>query len=83
MGMELKEPCKRICCPFTHTQPQIGSKGQNIVLLKVFMLHIKLKGMEHRVPRSWVRLKGQILKLYMVSLLLIEFSTESLTILLP
>ena len=26
----------------------VGSKGQTIFLLKVVMLHIKLKGIEHR-----------------------------------
>ena len=28
----------------------VGSKGQTIFLLKVVMLHIKLKGIEHRAP---------------------------------
>ena len=28
----------------------VGSKGQTISLLKVVMLHIKLKGIEHRAP---------------------------------
>ena len=28
----------------------VGSKGQAIFLLKVVMLHIKLKGIEHRAP---------------------------------
>ena len=28
----------------------LGSKGQTIFLLKVVMLHIKLKGIEHRAP---------------------------------
>ena len=28
----------------------VGSKGQTISLLKVGMLHIKLKGIEHRAP---------------------------------
>ena len=28
----------------------VGSKGQTINLLKVVMLHIKLKGIEHRAP---------------------------------
>ena len=28
----------------------VGSKGQTIFFLKVVMLHIKLKGIEHRAP---------------------------------
>ena len=28
----------------------VGSKGQTISFLKVVMLHIKLKGIEHRAP---------------------------------
>ena len=28
----------------------VGSKGQTIFILKVVMLHIKLKGIEHRAP---------------------------------
>ena len=52
MGMEHDDddddraPCKHIFCPFTHARP--WSKDQNIFLLKVVMLHIKLKGIEHR-----------------------------------
>ena len=36
----------------THTPltQGLGSKGQTIYFLKVVMLHIKLKGMEHRAP---------------------------------
>ena len=33
--------------PFTQG---VGSKGQLYLLLKVVMLHIKLKGIEHRAP---------------------------------
>ena len=34
-----------------HTlDPWVRIKGQNIFSLKVVMLHIKLKGMEHRAP---------------------------------
>ena len=32
----------------------VGSKGQNIFLMKVVMLHIKLKGMEYRAPRKHI-----------------------------
>ena len=34
----------------TPSTPDEGSKGKNIFFLKVVMLHIKLKGMEHRGP---------------------------------
>ena len=35
----------------TQTTPGVGSKGQTIyIFVKVVMLHIKLKGMEHRAP---------------------------------
>ena len=52
MGMEHRAPCKHIFCPYTHprTTPAVGLKGQNIFLLKIVMLHIKLKGIEHRAP---------------------------------
>ena len=35
----------------THTlNPWIELKGQNIIILEIVMLYIKLKEMEHRVP---------------------------------
>ena len=34
----------------TSLTPGVGSKGQNIFFLKVIMLHIKIKGIEHRAP---------------------------------
>ena len=34
----------------TPSVPGVGPKGHNILLLKVVMLHIKLKGMEHQAP---------------------------------
>ena len=45
--MEHRAPCKHIFCPYTHTQPQGGTKT---FFLTVVMLHIKLKGMEYRAP---------------------------------
>ena len=35
---------------FAHRHTGVGSKGQTIFFLKVVMLHIKLKGIEHREP---------------------------------
>ena len=34
----------------TYSTPLVGSKGQPIFSLEVVILHIKLKGMEHRAP---------------------------------
>ena len=34
----------------TPSTPGMGSNGQNIYFLKVVILHLKLKGMEHRAP---------------------------------
>ena len=34
----------------THLTQGVGSKGQTIFFLKVVMLHIKLKAIEHRAP---------------------------------
>ena len=39
----------------THTlNPQMESKGQHIFWLKVVMLHIKLKGIEHSVSCNYI-----------------------------
>ena len=38
----------------THSTPLVGSKGQTIFSLKVVILHIKLKGMEHRAPSKCI-----------------------------
>ena len=35
---------------YTYSTPLVGSKGQPIFSLEVVILHIKLKGMEHRAP---------------------------------
>ena len=47
--MEHRAPRKRkhLFCPYTHPWPlgMLGDLGQNIIFLKVAMLHIKLKGM--------------------------------------
>ena len=37
----------------THTAPE-GSQKFNTFFLKIVMLHIKLKGMEHRTPRKHI-----------------------------
>ena len=51
--------------------PGVGSKGQHFFLLKVVMLYIKLKGMEHHALtyfvlthtlNLWVALKGKTKK---------------------
>ena len=34
----------------TYSTPLVGSKGQPIFSLEVVILHMKLKGMEHRAP---------------------------------
>ena len=39
-----------IFCPQTHPEPRGGVKMSNHTFLKVVMLHIKLKGYEHRAP---------------------------------
>ena len=46
MGMEHRAPCNQI----TSSILGWGQKVKAYVLLKVVMLHIKLKGIEHRAP---------------------------------
>ena len=50
MGMKHRAPCKRIFCPYTQPRPLGGFKISKHFVLKIVMLHIKLKGMEHRAP---------------------------------
>ena len=38
----------------TPSTPGVGSKGQNFFFLKVVMLHIKLKGTDHRAPHKHI-----------------------------
>ena len=53
MRMEHRAPCKQIFCPYIHPQSLAwGHKAIKFVLLKVVMLHIKLKGLERREQRS-------------------------------
>ena len=47
-GMEHRAPCKHKFCPYTISTCGVGSKGQNILFLNVFMLHFKLKGKKYR-----------------------------------
>ena len=74
-GMEHRASYKHIFCPYTHPQPPDGVKRSKPFFVKVVMLHIKLKGKKFRLTYKqnfdlthtldlWVRLKGQILKLY-------------------
>ena len=49
--MEHRAQCKHILCPYTHPQPSDGVKMSKHFFLKVVMIHIKLKGMEHRVMK--------------------------------
>ena len=44
-GSQMVANCLPTDTPSTHG---VGSKGQTIFFLKVVMLHIKLKGIEHR-----------------------------------
>ena len=45
-GVELRAPCKHIFCPYTHPLPLGYGEKVKHLLLKVVMLHIRLKGMK-------------------------------------
>ena len=45
----MRAPCKHIFCPYIHHR-SLGKKVKTFFLLKVVMLYIKSKGMEHRAP---------------------------------
>ena len=49
--MEHRAQCKHILCPYTHPQSSDGVIMSKHFFLKVVMLHIKLKGMEHIVMK--------------------------------
>ena len=53
MRMEHRTPCRHIFCP-TPSAPGVGSKGQNVFLLKVVLLYIKLNGMKHHASSYFV-----------------------------